>query len=110
MVNVTLAEEKGEIPPQLQKIVKTPTIKSDNKYIVDHRGDMKTEGEISTEAAVGSDNLLEKQTWFQNPVNCISRWSKALKKGVVHSIGLDCKHTAAMDSGENDNPNFSFFL
>ena len=44
MVNVTLAEEKGEIPPQLQKIVKTPTIKSDNKYIVDHRGDMKTEG------------------------------------------------------------------
>ena len=57
-----------------------------------------------------SDKLYEKRTWFQNPVKCISKWSKALKMGIVHSMGLDHKHTAAMDSGENDKLSFSFFL
>ena len=37
-------------------------------------------------------------------------WSKALKMGVVYSMGLDTSHTAVMDSGENDKHDFSFFL
>ena len=43
-------------------------------------------------------------------VNGTSSQSKALKMGVVHSIGLDHKHTATMDSGESDKLSFSFFL
>ena len=58
----------------------------------------------------GSDKLREKRTWFQNPVNCIRKWSKALKMGAAHSMGLDHKHIAAMDSRENDKLSFSFFL
>ena len=46
----------------------------------------------------------------QNPVNCISKWSKELKWGIVHSMGLDVSHTAVMDSRENDKHDFSFFL
>ena len=83
-----------------------------NEYIVDYMDDLKKHGEIPPEAVVKEENdkLYEKRTWFQNPVNCMSKWSKALKMGVVHSMGLDASHTAAMDSGENDKHDFLFFL
>ena len=62
-VKVTdVVEKSGEISPQLQRVVKTPVIKSSNEYIVDYTGDLKKCGEIPTEAAMKeeSDKLYEK--------------------------------------------------
>ena len=72
---------------------------------------MKT-SEISPEAAVNgeSENLPENPKWFQKPIICVSKWSKALKMGVVHSMGLDTGHTASMNQQEDDKHAFSFFL
>ena len=107
-----MIENCGEISPQLQEVIKTPIINSCNEYIVDFTDNPKECGEIppETDLKEGSDKLYEKQTWFQNPVNCISKWSKALKMGAAHTMGLDHKHITAMDSGENDKLSFSFFL
>ena len=75
-------------------------------------GDIRKTSEISPEAAVNeeNENLQESRTWFQNKVNYVSKWSKALKMGVVHSMGLDANHTVNMSQGENDKHDFSFFL
>ena len=102
----------GEILPKSHEVIKTPVIKTCNEYIVEYTEDQKECGKIlpKTAAKEESDKLCKKRTWFQNPINCVSKWSKALKMGVVHSIGLDHKHTAVMDSGERDKVSFSFFL
>ena len=105
-----LVERSGEISPQ--KSVEILVINAGSEYIVDCTDDLKKHGEIPPEAAAKeeTDKLQEKQTWFQNPVNCVSKWSKALKRGVVHSVGLDASHTATMNSEESDKHGFSFFL
>ena len=54
--------------------------------------------------------IKEDGGWFQHPVNCVSKWSKALKLGVVSSMGLDSGQTTTVDPGENDKHSFSFFL
>ena len=102
-----MVEKGGEISPLLQKTVKLPDIN-----IVELADNPMRRGEILPETAVekGSDKLYEEQVWFQNPVKCISKWSKALKTGVMYSMLLENKHTASMDSRENDMPSFSFFL
>ena len=45
-------------------------------------GDLEKDGEIPPEAATKEEmeKLHKKQTWFQNPVNCVSKWSKALTR------------------------------
>ena len=105
-----LKSRSGEISPETT--VKRLATNACSEYIVDCIRDMRETSEISPEAAVNeeNENLHENQTWFQNPVNCVSKWSKALKMGVVHSIGLDSDHTANMNQGENDKHGFSFFL
>ena len=107
-----VVEKGGEISPQLQKSVEITVINSGNEYIVDYTDDLKKHGEIPPEAAVKeeTDKLYEKRTWFQNPVNCVSKWSKALRMGVVNSMGLNSSHTAAVDSEEGKKHGFSFFL
>ena len=101
-----LVEKSGEITPQ--NSVKMPIINAGNEFIVDHMGGLRKHGEILPEAATKeeTEKLHEKGTWFQNPVNSISNWSKALKMGVVHSMGLDTSHTATMESRENDKHDF----
>ena len=99
-------EKGGEIPLKFKNTVKIPVINLSNKHIVDYTGDLKKHGEIPPGE---TDRLHEGHTWFQNPVNCISQWSKALKMGVVSSMELDSSHTATMYSGENDKHGFSFF-
>ena len=94
-------EEKGEILPEVeismvnvmpkQKIsgstdftkrsskispddsVKIPVINENSEFIVDCRGDLNKHGVIPPEAVAKDeiDNLHEKQTWLQNPVNYI---------------------------------------
>ena len=114
MVYVTsstdLVEKSGEISPQ--NSVKMPIINAGSEFIVDHMEDLRKHGEIPPEAATKEEieKLHGKRTWFQNPVNCVSKWSKALKMGVVHSMGLDTNHTAIVNPRENDNHGFSFFL
>ena len=107
-------EDKGEISPKMEvsevQVIKLPN--PSHKYIVDLADSWEREGEIPPEAAEekGKDRLREKQVWFQNPVKCVSKWSQALKTGVMNSMGLDNKHTAPKDSVENDKLGFSFFL
>ena len=48
--------------------------------------------------------------WFCSPVDCVSKWSQALKQGVSNSIGLERLHTASTTAGESEKPDFSFFL
>ena len=95
-----------------QNAVKIPVTNACSKFIVDHMRDQRKDSEIPPEAPTKeeTEKLHEKQTWFQNPVNCVSKWSKALKMGVVHSMGLDTDHTASMSQRENDKHSFSFFL
>ena len=105
-----LMSRSGEILPE--DTVKRLVTNACSEYIVDGMAGSKKTSEISPEAAVNeeSENLPENRTWFQNPVVCVSKWSKALKMGVVHSMGLDADHTASMNQGENDKHAFSFFL
>ena len=86
--------------------------KSNYKYIVELADNQKRSGEIPPEAGVEkeSNKLCEKHLWFQNSVKCVGKWSKALKTGVMYSMGLDNKQTASIDSGGKDKLSFSFFL
>ena len=105
-------EEGGEISPLLQETVKLSDFNSSHKYIVETADNQKKCGEIPPKAVEGKgkDRLCEKQAWFQKPVKCVSKWSQALKMGVMYSMGRHNKHTASMDSVENDKLSFSFFL
>ena len=105
-----LTSRSGEISPE--NTVKRLLTNVCSEYIVDYMGDSRRNSEISPEATVNeeNENPPKNRTWFQNPVICVSKWSKALKMGVVHSMGLDTDHTASMNQGENDKHDFSFFL
>ena len=105
-----LTSRSGEISPE--NTVKRLVTNACSKYIVDCMGDSKKTSEISSEATVNeeSENLPENRTWFQKPVICVSKWSKTLKMGVIHSMGLDTDHTASINQGENDKHAFSFFF
>ena len=48
--------------------------------------------------------------WFYSPVNCVSKWSKALKQGVSNSMGLERLHTVGITARESEKSGFSFFL
>ena len=97
--NTALTSESGEILPE-------NTVKElgTNRY---------TEtSEISPKATANekSGDLPKNPAWFQRPIICVSKWSKALKTGVVHSIGRDINHTAYRNQEEDDKHGFSFFL
>ena len=102
--------KSGEISPE--NIVKRRGINACNEYIVGSAGGSKKTSEISPEAAVNeeSKNLPENPAWFQRPIICVSKWSKALKTGVVHSMGMDKGHTACVNREEADKHGFLFFL
>ena len=105
-----LTKGSGEILPD--KSLKAPVANVCSEFIVDCMKDLRKHGEIPPEVAIKeeTEKLHENQTWFQNPVNCISKWSKALKMGVIHSMGLDTNCTATVGPRENEKHEFSFFL
>ena len=105
-----LANRSGEISPE--NTVKMPVTNVCSEFIVDGTRSLMKYSEISPEAPTKeeTEKFNEKRTWFQNPVNSVSKWSKALKMGVVHSMGLDAYHTANMSQRKNDKHSFSFFL
>ena len=111
-INGDLIEKCGEISPNLENPVKRLDINSNEKYIVGYSGNLKKHGEIPPEATVNEkiDKIQDDGGWFQHPIKCVSKWSKALKLGVVNSMVLDSSYTATVDSEEDDKCGFSFFL
>ena len=55
-------------------------------------------------------NDVINSKWLYNPINCVSKWSKALRQGVANSAGLDMMHAASIPAMDNGKPEFSFFL
>ena len=102
--------KRVEISPQ--KPVKAQFIRVYDESVVGCKENVKKHGEISPEGSLCEDNenADKNKTWFQNPVNCVSKWSKTLRRGVIYSMGLDVDHTASVNQRENDKHNFSFFL
>ena len=43
-------------------------------------------------------------------MDCVNKWSKALKLGVSNSMGLERLHTASTTARESEKPDFSFFF
>ena len=82
--------------------VEKPSINSNEQHIAGYTEDVKKEGKIQLNTATNReiDETYKIYTWFHNPLNCISKWSKALESG----------HTATASSKENDRLNFSLFL
>ena len=107
-----LTEKCGEIPPKVEIPVQKPNINSNTQYIVGHTYELKKHGEILPDTAVKgeTDKMYENYTWLTNPVNCVSKWSKALKMGIENSVGMESCHTALRNPKENDSLGFSFFL
>ena len=119
------ADQKGEIPPEVEvslvnvdgeispeTSINRLNTNGYNESIVDSVGSSQKTSEISLKAdAHGkSGNPPKNSTWFQSPMTCVSKWSKALKTGVVYSMGLDINHTAYQNQKEDDKHGFSFFL
>ena len=79
----------GEILPNAEIPAQTQIIDFFEQYIVGYTDDLRNHGEIPPEAAIygATEKMYENCTWFQNSVNCISKWSKALKLGVENSMG-----------------------
>ena len=107
-----LIKEIDEIPPKVEISVKEVNNNLNEQYIVEHADDQKRHGKIPPDAATSreTDKMYENYTWFPNPVNCISKWSKALKLGVGNSVGVESCHTALENLKENDSLAFLFFL
>ena len=87
-------EEKGEILP--------------NTDILEI--DLARSSKIPPGTATDSQSDDRKHTWFYSSINCVSKWSKALKQGVVNTMGLESSHAAITTPRENDKLGFSFFL
>ena len=113
-------EDKGEIPLETEvSVVQVVQIANKQEeggesceYFVEPTDNQGKYGEIPPEAVEGKgkDRWCEKQVWFQKPVKYVSRWSQALKTGVMYSMGLDKEQAAPVDSVESDQLSFSFFL
>ena len=56
------------------------------------------------------DDKDNRNMWFYSPMDCVSKWSKALKQPVTNSMGLEKIHTTSTAAGESEKPDFSFFL
>ena len=110
--NTDLIEICNEILPKAEIDVQTPIINSNEQYIVGYTEDLKKHSEIPPVAVVNRevDKTCENFNWFQNPVNCVSKWSKVLKIGLGNSVGLDSTDTAGRNLRENDKLGFSFLL
>ena len=110
--NMGLIKKCGEILPKAEIAVQTPIINLNEQYIVGYTDDLKKPSKIPPDAVVNAktDKMYENYTWFENSVGCISKWSKALKRGIDRPMGLNLCCAAERDSKENDSLSFSFFL
>ena len=102
-----LCVENGEFSPKVQSSVEKQLFNFDKQYIAD-----SVAGDVSDGGNSGRQfkNKGNTSGWFYSPVNCVSKWSKALKQGVSNSIGLERLHTVRITAGESEKSGFSFFL
>ena len=68
-------------------------------YIVDCEEVTEKGGEILPSTASYKENAKmcdrsKHLSWLANSVNCISKWSKALREGVKGSVGIGVGYTA----------------
>ena len=104
---IDLCEGRGEFSPKVQNSVEKQLFNFDKQYIADSVAEHVDDGHNSGRQLKDKDN---GNRWFCSPVNCVSKWSKALKQGVSNSMGLERLHTASITAGESEKPDFSFFL
>ena len=81
-----LCVESGEFSPKVQNSVEKQLFNFDKQYIADSLA-----GGVSDSGNSGRQfkNKGNGSGWFYSPVNCVSKWSKALKQGVSNSMGLE---------------------
>ena len=103
---IDLYEGRGKFLPKVLKAVQKQMINLSKQYIA-----------VSVEKRVNDGNSRSQlddesngNRWLYSPVDCVSKWSKALKQGVSNSMGLERLHTASTTEGESEKPDFSFFL
>ena len=104
---IDLHEGRGEFSPKVQNLVEKQLFNFDKQYIADSVPEHVDDGSNSGRQLKDKGN---GNRWFCSPVNCVSKWSKALKQGVSNSMGLERLHTASITAGESKKPDFSFFL
>ena len=102
-----LCEESGEFPPKVRNQVQNQMFNLSKQYIA---GSVEECVNQSNSSRGWFDDKDNTDTWFFSPMNCVSKWSKALKQGVTNSMGLEKIHTASTAAGESEKPDFSFFL
>ena len=102
-----LCEERGEFPPKVRNRVQNQMFNLSKQYIA---GSVEERVNQSNSSRSQLDDKDNRNTWFYSPMDCVSKWSKALKQGVTNSMGLEKIHTASTTAGESEKPDFSFFL
>ena len=102
-----LCKESGEFSPKVLSQVQNQTFNLSKQCIA---GSVEECVNQSRSSRSGLDKKCNRNTWFYSPVNCVSKWSKALEQGVSNSMGLERLHTASITAGESEKPDFSFFL
>ena len=102
-----LPRSKGEMSPKVQKQTREQITNPSKQYIAGTSEEGMTPRIVSSSQL---DNELTNRKWLYNPINCVSKWSKALKQGIANSVGLDLVHTASIPAMKKGNPKFSFFL
>ena len=102
-----LCAESGELAPKVQNSLEKQLFNFDKQYIADSAAGGVSDGGNSGRQFKNKGN---GSGWFYSPVNCVSKWSKALKQGVSNSMGLEKLHTVSITVGESEKSGFSFFL
>ena len=95
---IDLREGRGEFSPKVQNSVEKQLFNFDKQYIADSVAELVDDGSNSGRQLRDKGN---GNRWFCSPVNCVSKWSKALKQGVSNSVGLERLHTASTTAGES---------
>ena len=103
---IDLREERSEFSPKVQKAVQKQMINLSKQYIAGSMEECVNDGNSRSQL----DDEGNGNRWFCSPVDCVSKWSKALKQGVSNSMGLERLHTASTTAGESEKSDFSFFL
>ena len=107
-----LPEEWSEISPKAKKYRGNQMINVNKQCIVGFVEKCWKQGEILANTSSNGQlaGMGDSSTWFNSPMNCVSKWSKALKQGVTSTMGLKYTHTASTPTGGNEELGFSFLL
>ena len=93
-----LCEERGEFPPKVRNRVQNQMFNLSKQYIA---GSVKERVNQSNSSRSQLDDKDNRNMWFYSPMDCVSKWSKALKQGSnkFYGVGKDT-HTKHRCRGE----------